>query len=143
MNENQKLAQFILENVGGKENVESATHCMTRLRLKLKDNTKVDNVNSTSNPWQNKLYKKKLIKKIVDLFIPKKKTKEYREKIKLLKDSASKMKLEWLYVTKLSLFVFATILTILISFWTHAISKDYVYTEPTADYNILGNLRKI
>ena len=43
---------------------------------KLKDNTKVDNVNSTSNPWQNKLYKKKLIKKIVDLFIPKKKTKE-------------------------------------------------------------------
>ena len=44
---------------------------------------------------------------------------------------------------KLSLFVFATILTILISFWTHAISKDYVYTEPTADYNILGNLRKI
>ena len=53
---------------------------------KLKDNTKVDNVNSTSNPWQNKLYKKKLIKKIVDLFIPKKKTKEYREKIKLLKD---------------------------------------------------------
>ncbi len=110
---------------------------------KLKDNTKVDNVNSTSNPWQNKLYKKKIIKKIVDLFIPKKKTKEYREKIKLLKDSASKMKLEWLYVTKLSLFVFATILTILISFWTHAISKDYVYTEPTADYNILGNLRKI
>ena len=40
MNENQKLAQFILENVGGKENVESATHCMTRLRLKLKDNSK-------------------------------------------------------------------------------------------------------
>ena len=31
---------------------------------KLKDNTKVDNVNSTSNPWQNKLYKKKLIKKL-------------------------------------------------------------------------------
>ena len=42
MNENQKLAQFILENVGGKENVESATHCMTRLRLKLKDNSKAN-----------------------------------------------------------------------------------------------------
>ena len=110
---------------------------------KLKDNAKVESVNSTSNPWQNKLYNKPMIKKFIDLFIPKKKTKEYREKIKLLKDSASKMKLEWLYVTKLSLFVFATILTILISLWAHAISKDYVYTEPTADYNILGNLRKI
>ena len=109
---------------------------------KLKDNAKVESVNSTSNPWQNKLYNKPLIKKFVDLFIPKKKTKEYRTKIKLLKDSASKMKLEWMYVNKITLFMAAALIAILISFWTHAISKDYVYTEPTADYNILGNLRK-
>lgn len=42
MNDNQKLAKFIVEKIGGKENVESATHCMTRLRLKLKDNSKAD-----------------------------------------------------------------------------------------------------
>lgn len=35
--DNKKLAQDILEAVGGKENVTSATHCMTRLRLTLKD----------------------------------------------------------------------------------------------------------
>ena len=109
---------------------------------KLKDNAKVESVNSTSNPWQNTLYNKPLIKKFVDLFIPKKKTKEYRTKIKLLKDSASKMKLEWMYVNKITLFMAAALITILIAFWAHAISKDYVYTEPTADYNILGNLRK-
>ena len=109
---------------------------------KLKDNAKVESVNLTSNPWQNKLYNKPLIKKFVDLFIPKKKTKEYRTKIKLLKDSASKMKLEWMYVNKITLFMAAALITILIAFWAHAISKDYVYTELTADYNILGNLRK-
>jgi hypothetical protein len=109
---------------------------------KLKDNAKVESVNSTSNPWQNKLYNKPMIKKFVDLFIPKKKTKEYRAKVKLLKDSASKMKLEWMYVNKITLFIAALIITLLISFWAHAISKDYVFTEPTADYNILGNLRK-
>ena len=109
---------------------------------KLKDNAKVESVNSTSNPWQNKLYNKPLIKKFVDLFIPKKKTKEYRTKIKLLKDSASKMKLEWMYVNKITLFMAAALITILIAFWAHAISKDYVYTEPTSYYNILGNLRK-
>ena len=31
------LAPFIIENVGGKENVDSLTHCVTRLRFRLKD----------------------------------------------------------------------------------------------------------
>ncbi len=37
MADNKKIAQDVLEAVGGKENVISATHCMTRLRLNLKD----------------------------------------------------------------------------------------------------------
>lgn len=36
------LAKEILANVGGKENVLSSTHCMTRLRLTLRDRTIVD-----------------------------------------------------------------------------------------------------
>lgn len=34
----RQVAQDILENVGGKENVSSLTHCFTRLRFVLKDN---------------------------------------------------------------------------------------------------------
>ncbi|MGO4889542.1 sucrose-specific PTS transporter subunit IIBC [Anaerobacillus sp. MEB173] len=40
--EPKKIANKILPLLGGKENIESATHCATRLRLVLKDDEKVD-----------------------------------------------------------------------------------------------------
>lgn len=36
----KKISQEVLANVGGKENVKGATHCVTRLRLILEDETK-------------------------------------------------------------------------------------------------------
>lgn len=38
----KKLAQEILEKVGGSENVSQVTHCATRLRFVLKDTGKAD-----------------------------------------------------------------------------------------------------
>lgn len=38
----KKISQEILSNIGGKENIENAAHCVTRLRLVLKDTTKFD-----------------------------------------------------------------------------------------------------
>ncbi len=65
---------------------------------KLKDNgSTAMSTKNTENPWQQKLYSKKIIKKIVDLFIPKEGTKEYKKVQQMLKDSASHLKMEWLY----------------------------------------------
>lgn len=36
------LARIIIQNVGGKANIESVTHCVTRLRLRLKDEQKAN-----------------------------------------------------------------------------------------------------
>ena len=38
----EKLAKDIIENVGGEDNVNSLTHCITRLRFKLKDESKAN-----------------------------------------------------------------------------------------------------
>ena len=34
------VSQQVVDNVGGLENIEGATHCVTRLRLVLKDTSK-------------------------------------------------------------------------------------------------------
>lgn len=36
------LARIIIQNVGGKQNINSITHCITRLRFKLKDESKAN-----------------------------------------------------------------------------------------------------
>lgn len=38
----KKISQEILKNIGGKENIENAAHCVTRLRLVLKDKNNFD-----------------------------------------------------------------------------------------------------
>ncbi len=42
MRKYEKLAADIIKNVGGKSNIISLTHCITRLRFRLKDESKAD-----------------------------------------------------------------------------------------------------
>ncbi|MFR4752393.1 MAG: PTS transporter subunit EIIB [Enterococcus raffinosus] len=50
MDKYQALVSFILEKVGGKENVLSVTHCMTRLRFTLKDDSLVQKEEVVKSP---------------------------------------------------------------------------------------------
>ncbi len=108
---------------------------------RLKDNGSTGiNTKNIENPWQAKLYKNKIIKKIVDLFIPKLGTKEYRKVQKYLKDSASHLKMEWLYINRITIAIVTCIVSIVVFSQLHKIAVDYIYTEPTTDYDIFGGL---
>ena len=41
-NDFTEIAKIVLEGLGGKDNIASADNCITRLRMEVKDNTKVD-----------------------------------------------------------------------------------------------------
>ena len=49
MANNKETASFIVEHIGGEENVNSLVHCATRLRFRLKDTRKVDEEALKSN----------------------------------------------------------------------------------------------
>jgi uncharacterized membrane protein len=111
------------------------------LTRKLKDNGSVNlNTKDTENPWQAKLYRNPIVKRIVDLFIPKPGTKEYRNLQKDMKDAASKDRMEWIYINRLILGIVTFIATIILVMQLHALVINNVYTDPTANYDIIGQM---
>lgn len=42
MSENSQIAKDLIEAIGGKDNIISAAHCATRLRLMVKDQDMID-----------------------------------------------------------------------------------------------------
>lgn len=114
-----------------------ACYILTR---KLKDSGAVNTAKNMENPWQAKIYKKKPVKKFVDFFVPKIGTKEYRKIVQLLKDSASKLKMEWLYINRIGIACLSLIGAVILLFAAHRIAVYYVYTEPTSDYNLMGSM---
>lgn len=111
------------------------------LTRKLKDNGSVDTkVGNSENPWQKKLYSIKWVKKFVDLFIPKEGTKEYRKLIQKFKDAASSQKIEWLYINRIIITILTFCASIILFSQLHSIEKNWIYNEPTTDYDIIGGL---
>ncbi len=107
----------------------------------IKDTTK-SNVTNSQNPWQEKLYKNPIVKKIVNLFIPKQGSKEYRSLSKKLKDAASKAKMEDFFINKITICLLAFVVSMWLVNQLHKTAIDYVYTDITAatTVNIMGDL---
>ncbi len=114
--------------------------CYLLLR-KIKNNGSTDkNTQNTENPWQAKVYKNPIGKRITNLFIPKKGTKEYIKVQKLLKDSASKLKMEWLYINRITIAIVTLLVSLILFVQLHKTAINWVYTEPTSEYNLMGGM---
>ena len=111
------------------------------LTRKLKDNGSTNmNTKNTKNPWQEKLYKIPVIKKVINLFIPNKGTKEYRTLTKNMKNAASKDKIEWIYINRITLCILIFIVSVFLIGQLHQITINNVYTDPTVTFNVLGEM---
>ena len=117
--------------------------CYVLLR-RVKNNGSTDKkAVNMENPWQAKVYKNPIARRIVKMFLPKNGTKEYLKVQKLLKDSASKLKMEWFYINRLVIGISTFVVTLFLTLQLHYVSVKWVYDEPTYQYNLLGGSTEI
>ena len=108
---------------------------------KLQDNGSTNkSTKNTENPWQAKLYKIGIFKIIIDLFIPNKGTKDYKKINDSLKAAASKDKIEWIYINRIVLCILTFAVSIIVISYLHKITIENVYTDPTSDFDIIGQM---
>ena len=110
---------------------------------KLKDNGSTNmNTKNTENPWQKKVYDIKICRKIINLFMPKQGSKEHRKVSQMLKDAASPQKIEWLYTNRITLTIVVFLVSLIMFAQLHYIAVDFVYNEPTTDYDLVSGLNQ-
>ncbi len=90
--------------------------------------------------WQEKLYKNKLVKEIVDVFMPKKNTTRYKKETNLIKNANSYLTLEWFYVNKFTYFIAVTLASIVLIINLHSIDVSAVYTAVSDEFASFGKL---
>ena len=111
------------------------------LTRKLKENSSMKKDYGDPNKvWQMKIYNNPVLKPIIDMFIPKKGTREYKSNINLLKDAASKQKIETFYVNRIFYAIITFILSLFLFGQIHNIAVTYIYENPTSGYDMLGGL---
>ena len=72
--------------------------------------------------------------------MPKEGTKDDRKIRTLMKDAASKDKLEWVYVNRIVLCVATFVLSVFLFGRLHSIVINNIYTDPTVTYDIIGTM---
>lgn len=110
---------------------------------KVKDTGNIkDEYKDPNKVWQMKLYKKQFVKPIVDMFVPNKKSMEYRKNIKLMKEAAAKQKMETLYINRICMAIATFIISIAFFNVLHKVAINYIYTQPVADYDMISGLNE-
>ena len=66
--------------------------------------------------------------------------KEYKKVKDLLKDAASPLKMEWVYINRICIAVVTFVASIFVFMYLHQIAINYEYTQPTSDYNLISGM---
>lgn len=108
------------------------------LLVRIKDNNDKQSTYTTNEAWQEKVYRLPFVEKIIDGLVPSQDKPAYASINKLLQDTASTLKIEWLYVNRVICAVIAFFVALLIVNQMHAMAVENVLYSDTVENNIMG-----
>ncbi len=93
--------------------------------------------------WEQKLYRLPVIRNMVDSLIPRQHMSSYFQITRLLKESGAEVKLEWLYIRRIALFIIGLVLSISTIFVLHEAEKTHILQAPVQSGQMFGRLSPI
>ncbi len=114
------------------------SYIMLRIIKEDTEELKFDRVSKVK--WQERVYRIRFFRTIVEAFKPQKHTKKYRKETALIRDTNSYLTIEWLYVNKLVCAVAFAILTLLLIVNMNFIDARAAYTRISEEFLSLGQL---
>ena len=111
------------------------------LIVRIKDNDDKQQTFNTNDAWQERVYRLPFIERIIDGLVPNTDKPAYVKITKLLKDTASTLKLEWFYVNRVICAVIGFFVTLLIVFQMNNIAvENILYSDTSGTTNIMGKM---
>ncbi|QOS79655.1 hypothetical protein JNUCC31_01480 [Paenibacillus sp. JNUCC31] len=89
------------------------------------------------------LYRQTFIRKVSMLFAPKPGSTNYSQTIRLMRESSSELKYEWLAIRRLMLFASCFVLTIGCVLLLHQIERNHVLHDPVRDDRMFGAMGEV
>ncbi|MFC9709675.1 hypothetical protein ACFTRD_16175 [Paenibacillus sp. NPDC056933] len=89
------------------------------------------------------LYRQTFIRKVAMLFAPKPGSINYSQTIRLMRESSSELKYEWLAIRRLMLFASCFVLTIGCVLLLHQIERNHVLHDPVRDDRMFGAMGEV
>ncbi|OAX47971.1 hypothetical protein [Paenibacillus sp. AD87] len=84
------------------------------------------------------LYKQTFIRKVAMLFVAKPGSTNYSQTVRLMRESSSELKYEWLAIRRLMLFASCLVLTIGCVFLLHQVERNHILHDPVRDDRMFG-----
>ncbi len=110
------------------------------LIVRIKDNVEKKISYASNNTWQERVYRLPFVERIIDALVPGQDKPAYARATRLLRDTASTLRLEWLYVNKAVSSVLTFLVVLIVVVQMHGLAEESILSGSSEDSGIMGTM---